>query len=80
VAFEFDLLASVAFADYSLRQSALVLARMPMKLGKKMVEANTVVMIAKYMVFLLERARSVKRRVRRCARHLAVAGDRLRVI
>jgi hypothetical protein len=44
------------------------------------VEAKTVVMIAKYMVFLLERARSVKRRVRRCARHLAVAGDRLRVI
>jgi hypothetical protein len=35
-----------------------VRARMPMKLGKKIVEANTVVMIAKYMVFLLERARS----------------------
>jgi hypothetical protein len=36
---------------------ALVRARMPMKLGTKMVEAKTVAIIARYIVFLLWRAR-----------------------
>ncbi len=36
---------------YRLRQSLLVRARMPMKLGTKMVEAKTAVTIARYMVF-----------------------------
>jgi len=35
--------------DYSERQSALVRARMPMKLGTKMVEAETSVINARYM-------------------------------
>jgi hypothetical protein len=36
---------------YRLRQLLLVRARMPMKLGTKMVEAKTAVTIARYMVF-----------------------------
>jgi hypothetical protein len=35
--------------DYSERQLLLVLARIPMKLGTKMVEAKTVMMSARYM-------------------------------
>jgi hypothetical protein len=53
---------------------------MPMKLGKKMVEAKTVVMIAKYMVFLLERARSGVAECGAVPGILLFAGDRLRVM
>jgi hypothetical protein len=35
--------------DYSERQLLLVLARMPMKVGTKMVEAKTVTMSARYI-------------------------------
>ena len=41
----------IASKSYSERQLALVRARMPMKLGVKMVEANTRVINARYMWF-----------------------------
>jgi len=41
----------LASKSYSERQLALVRARMPMKLGVKMVEANTRVSNARYMWF-----------------------------
>lgn len=38
-------------SDYSERQLAFVVARMPMKAGTKMVEANTVITSARYISF-----------------------------